>query len=91
MLFRHLVGHLGQVNSPTQGLYRHRKMWTDIHVLSGIRIHDPSVRAIETHAPDCTATVTGSVLLYFFYRFLLLLWKFFLIPDRIGKVVDIRT
>jgi hypothetical protein len=37
------VGLLGQVISPSQGRYLH----TDIHTLSGIRTHDPSIRASE--------------------------------------------
>jgi hypothetical protein len=46
-LFRHMVGLLGRVISPSQGLYlhrttQHRKTLTNIHALSGIRTHDPS-------------------------------------------------
>jgi hypothetical protein len=41
---RHSVGPLGRVISPSQGLYLTN---TDIHTLSGIRTHDPSVRASE--------------------------------------------
>jgi hypothetical protein len=52
------------VISPSQGLYlhrttQHRKTWTNIHALSGIRTHDPSNQPAKTHASDCTATVTG--------------------------------
>jgi hypothetical protein len=46
-LFRHMVGLLGRVISPSQGLYlhtttQHRKTQTNIHALSGIWTHDPS-------------------------------------------------
>jgi hypothetical protein len=47
------VGLLGRGIRPTQGLYLHRttqtqnKTLTNIHALSGIRNHDPSVRAAE--------------------------------------------
>jgi hypothetical protein len=63
-LFRQTVGLLGRMISPSQGLYlhrttQHRKTETNIHALSGIRTHDPSVRTIRAHAPDCAATVTG--------------------------------
>jgi hypothetical protein len=63
-LFRHLVRLLGWVISPSQGLYlhrttQHRKMRTNIHVLSGIQTHDPSVRAIKADTPDHAATVTS--------------------------------
>jgi hypothetical protein len=45
-LFRHMVGLLGRVISPSQGLYlhrttQHRKTRTNIHALSGIRTRDP--------------------------------------------------
>jgi hypothetical protein len=63
-LFRHMVGLLGRVISPSQGLYlqrttQHRKTRTNIHVLSGIRTHDPSNQLAKTNASDRTATVTG--------------------------------
>jgi hypothetical protein len=63
-LFRHIVGLLGRVISPSQGLYlhrttRHRKTRTNIHALSGIRAHDPSNQTVKTRASDRTATVTG--------------------------------
>jgi hypothetical protein len=63
-LFRHMVGLLGRVISPSQGLYllrttQHGKMRTNIHALSGIRTHDPSNQPAKTHASDRTATVTG--------------------------------
>jgi hypothetical protein len=63
-LFRQMVGLPGRVISPSQGLYlhrttQHRKTRTDIHVLSGIRTHDPSNQPTKTHASDRTATVTG--------------------------------
>jgi hypothetical protein len=37
---------------------QHRRTKTNIHVLSGIRTHDPSNQADKTHASDRTATVT---------------------------------
>jgi hypothetical protein len=63
-LFRHMVGLLGRVISPSQGLYlhritQHRRLGTYIHALSGIRTHDPSNQPAKTHALDRTATVTG--------------------------------
>jgi hypothetical protein len=63
-LFRHMVGLLGRVISPSQGLYLHRttqnrKTRTNIHALSGIWTHDPSNQPAKTHASDRTATVTG--------------------------------
>jgi hypothetical protein len=63
-LFRHIVGLVGWVISPSQGLYLHRttqhkKMRTNIHALSGIRTHDPSNQPAKTHASDRTAPVTG--------------------------------
>jgi hypothetical protein len=63
-LFRHMVGLLGRVISPSQGLYlhrttQHRKTRTNIHPFSGIRTHDPSNQPVNTHASDRTATVTG--------------------------------
>jgi hypothetical protein len=63
-LFRQMVGLLGRVISPSQGLYllrttQHRKTRTNIHALSGIRPHDPSNQLAKTHASDRTATVTG--------------------------------
>jgi hypothetical protein len=68
-LFRHMVGLLGRVISPSQGLYLHRttqhkKTRTNIHALSGIRTHDSSNQPTKTHASDRTATVTGMSYLY---------------------------
>jgi predicted component of type VI protein secretion system len=65
-LFRHMVGLLGRVISPSQGLYlhrttQHRETRKNIHALSGIRTHDPSNQPAKTHASDRTATVTGRV------------------------------
>jgi hypothetical protein len=62
-LFRHMVGLLGRMISPSQGLCLHRttqyrKTRTKIHALSGIRTHDPSNQPTKTHASDRTATVT---------------------------------
>jgi hypothetical protein len=55
-----MVGLLGRVTSPSQGrTTQHRKTWTNIHALSGIRTHDPSNQPANTHASDRTATVTG--------------------------------
>jgi len=62
-LFGQLVGLLGQGIGPTQGLYLHRttqhrrKTRTRIHVSSGIRVHDPSVRAAEDSTIGTTHTV----------------------------------
>jgi hypothetical protein len=61
-LFRHMIGLLGRVISPSQGLYlhrttQHRKTRTNIHALSGIRTHDPSNQQVKTHASDRTTTV----------------------------------
>jgi hypothetical protein len=66
-LFRHMLGLLGRVISPSQGLYlhrttQHRKTWTNINAFSGIRTHDPSNQPAKTHASDRTATVTGVLL-----------------------------
>jgi hypothetical protein len=54
IFFTQTVGLLGQVISPSQGLYlyigqhKHRiNAHADIHALNGIRNHDPSVRANE--------------------------------------------
>jgi hypothetical protein len=62
--FSHIVKLLGWVISPSQGLYlhrttQHRKTWTSIHALSGIRTHDLSNKPAMTLASDRTATVTG--------------------------------
>jgi len=51
-VFGHSVGLLGRGISPSQGHYLHRtaqqrKTRTHIHASSGIRTHDPSVRAVE--------------------------------------------
>jgi hypothetical protein len=64
-LFRHTVGLLGRVISPSQGLYLHRttqhwKTRTNIHALSGIRTHNPSNQPAKTQASDRTAGVTGN-------------------------------
>jgi hypothetical protein len=53
--FSQTVGLLGRVISPSQGRYRHtgqhkhriNAYTPNIHALSGIRIHEPSVRASE--------------------------------------------
>jgi hypothetical protein len=68
-LFRQMVGLLGRVISPSQGLYlhrttQHRKTRTNIHALSGIRTHDPRNQPAKTHASDRTVTVTGKLSLY---------------------------
>jgi hypothetical protein len=67
-----MVGLLGRVISPSQGLYLHRttqhkKKRTNIHALSGIETHDPSNQPAKTHASDRTTTVTG---IYVFWSFL---------------------
>jgi hypothetical protein len=66
-LFQHMVGLLGRVISPSQGLYLHRttqhkKTRTNIHALNGIRTHDPSNQPAKTHASDRTATVTDAIM-----------------------------
>jgi hypothetical protein len=63
-LFRHMVGLLGRVISPSQGLYlhrttQHRKTRTNNHAFNGIRTHDPSNQPAKTYVSDRTATVTG--------------------------------
>jgi hypothetical protein len=62
--FIYMVGLLGRVISPLQGLYlhrtaQHRKTRTNIHALSGIQTHDPSNKPATAHASDRTATATG--------------------------------
>jgi hypothetical protein len=54
LIYTHSVGPLRRVISPSQGRYLHTEQHkyrinahTDIHALSGIRAHDPSVRAGE--------------------------------------------
>jgi hypothetical protein len=54
LFFTQSVGFLGRVISSSQGRYLHTghhkhriNAYTDIHALSGIRAHDPSVRASE--------------------------------------------
>jgi hypothetical protein len=64
-LFRYMVGLLGRVIIPSQGLYlhratQHRKTLTNIHALSGIRTHDPSNQPAKTHGSGRTATVTST-------------------------------
>jgi hypothetical protein len=79
-----MVGLLGRVISPLQGLYLHkttqlRKTRTNIHALSGIRTHDPSNQPAKTHASDSTATVTGiNGVLQFVNKFILFYqWLYF--------------
>jgi hypothetical protein len=60
-LFRHMLGLLGRVISPSQGLHlhrttQHRKTRINIHALSGIRTYDLSNQPAKTHASDRTAT-----------------------------------
>jgi hypothetical protein len=70
--FSQPVGLLGRVVNQSQGRYLHVgqqdriNTYTDIHVLSGIRSHDPSVRAKTVHALDRAATVIGVHLNYGF-------------------------
>jgi hypothetical protein len=54
IIFTQTLGLLGRVISPSQGRYLHTQQHkhrinahTDIYALSGIRTHDPSVRASE--------------------------------------------
>jgi hypothetical protein len=56
---RQSVGLLGRGISPSQSPYLHR-INTNIHALSGIRTHDPSV-----HALDRAATVIDLLVLYY--------------------------
>jgi hypothetical protein len=65
-LFIQMVGLLGRVISPSQGLYIHRttqhRRTRDKHpCLSGIRTHDLSNHPAKTHASDRTAIVTGKL------------------------------
>jgi hypothetical protein len=65
-----MVGLLGRVISPSQGLYlhrktQHRKTRTNIHALSGTRTHDPRNQPAKTHASYRTATVTGKIVFYY--------------------------
>jgi hypothetical protein len=45
LIYTQSVGLLGRGISPSQGRYLHTEQHKDIHALSGIRTHDPSVRA----------------------------------------------
>jgi hypothetical protein len=40
---------------------QYSKVWTNIHTLSGIRTHDPSIQAANIHAFGRAATVTSTV------------------------------
>jgi hypothetical protein len=70
IFFTQTVGLHGWVISPSQGSYLHTGQHkhrlnadTDIHALSAIRTHDPSVRASEdssVRALDRAATVIGT-------------------------------
>jgi hypothetical protein len=62
--FRHLLGPPGRAIRSTQVLVLHtaaqyRKTRTNIHVSSGTRNHDPSVRVVKTHATDRTVAMMG--------------------------------
>jgi hypothetical protein len=58
---RQSVGLLGRGISPSQGRYVHKhRMNANIHALSGIRIHDSSVRPGEDMS--CLATAIGGSL-----------------------------
>jgi hypothetical protein len=66
-LFRHMVGLLGRVISPSQGLClhrttQHRKTRTNIYDLRNIRTHNPSIQVAKAHAPDRAATEIGTTL-----------------------------
>jgi hypothetical protein len=85
-----MVGLLGRVISPSQGLYHNtERQGTNIHALSGIRTHDPSNQPAKTHTSDHTATVTGNNVLTdincinTFYIALVL--KFFYKQSDLGK------
>jgi hypothetical protein len=79
----HLVGLLGRVISPSQGLYlhgtaQHRKARTNIHDLSGSW---PMILVSErSHSPARAATATG-----FFYRCPPYLTAVFSIRNLIGR------
>jgi hypothetical protein len=74
--FRQLLGLLGGRGwgkSPMLGLYLHRralhrKKQTYIHTSSGIRTHDPSVRADITHVLDGAVIMNGTVLALTLYN-----------------------
>jgi hypothetical protein len=62
--FRHLAGLFGREVSQSHDLYlhitaQHTKTRTNIHALSGIRTHDPSLQAAKSQALDRTTTVIG--------------------------------
>jgi hypothetical protein len=46
----------------TQHIHRINAHKTDIHALSGIRTHDPSVTVRTIHALQCAAIVIGGTL-----------------------------
>jgi hypothetical protein len=57
IFFTERAGHVGRVISPSQGRYLHTGQYkhrinahTNIHALSGIRTHDPRVRAREDNS-----------------------------------------
>jgi hypothetical protein len=57
-----MVGLIGRVISPSQGLRlhrtaQHRKTRTNSHALSGIQTYDPSFQAAKTHAIHRAASV----------------------------------
>jgi hypothetical protein len=55
---------LNERSVPSKGLYlhmttQHRKTWTNIHALTGIRIHDLCLEVIKAYASDRAAIATG--------------------------------
>jgi hypothetical protein len=71
-LFRHLVGLLGRVISPSQGLYlhrttQHRNTRTNIHALNGNRTHDPSVVNSVTKPIFSSKIMSIEIVKYFRY------------------------
>jgi hypothetical protein len=95
-LFRHMVGLLGRVISPSQGLYlhrttQHRKTRTNIHAESEIRTHDPSNQPAKTHASDLTATVTGLGILYLLKTRRVEEWNYSWNSIQVLTVIDVHN
>jgi hypothetical protein len=73
--FRHITGLLGRIRPAAKACNytgQQRKTATNIHALSGIRTHDPSIQAAKTHALDRVAllkkTLSTTVVLEFDIR-----------------------
>jgi hypothetical protein len=79
IFFTQTVGLLGGVSSPSQGRYLHTgqhkhriNAHTNIRALSGIRTHDPSVRAREDGS--CLRTLghcNQHIYIYMFHKFVI--------------------